>query len=209
VTTPTPEIITGTGAGNLIASGSGYHAIDGGGGIDTVVYQGAHTGYAVSIGAASVTVSGAGLQDTLVSVERLQFSDASVAFDVNGNAGAAYRLYQAAFDRAPEAAGRGYWISMLDSGQASLDQVSAGFASSKEFADLYGANASDSQFVQQLYQNVLHRPAEADGYAFWLDAIEEHGVARADVLSHFSESVENQVQVVANIQDGMLFIPWA
>jgi hypothetical protein len=29
------------------------------------------------------------------------------------------------------------------------------------------------------------------------------------VLSHFSESVENQVQVVANIQDGMLFIPWA
>jgi hypothetical protein len=156
-----------------------------------------------------VTVSGAGLQDTLVSVERLQFSDASVAFDVNGNAGAAYRLYQAAFDRAPDAAGLGYWISMLDSGQASLDQVSAGFASSKEFADLYGANASDSQFVQQLYQNVLHRPAEADGYAFWLDAIEEHGVARADVLSHFSESVENQVQVVANIQDGMLFIPWA
>jgi hypothetical protein len=195
-------------AGNLIAPGSGNHAIDGGGGLDTVVYQGTLAGYAVSSGAASVTVSGAGVQDTLVNVERLQFSDASLAFDVDGNAGAAYRLYQAAFDRAPDAAGLGYWIKMLDSGQT-LEQASAAFTASQEFAGLYGANPSDSQFVQLLYQNVLHRPADAGGYAFWMAAIAEHGADRAEVLSQFSESVENHVQVVGAIQDGMLFTPWA
>jgi hypothetical protein len=155
-----------------------------------------------------VTVTGAGVGDTLVNVERVQFSDANLAFDINGTAGQAYRLYQAAFDRAPDAAGLGYWIKTMDAG-AALDQVSAAFAGSKEFADLYGANASDSQFVQQLYQNVLHRPAEAGGYDFWMGAIEQHGVTRAEVLSHFSESAENQVQVIGSIHDGMLFQPWA
>jgi hypothetical protein len=207
-TPPVPEVVKGTDAGNVFTGASGNHAIDGGGGLDTIVYQGAHTGYVVAVGAAGVTVNGAGVGDTLVNIERVQFSDAALAFDIDGSAGQAYRLYQAAFDRAPDAAGLGYWIKAMDSGMG-LDQVSAAFAGSKEFADLYGANASDSQFVTQLYQNVLHRPAEAGGYDFWMAAIEQHGVARADVLSHFSESVENQAQVIGSIHGGMMFTPWA
>lgn len=207
VPAPAPELVTGTGAANVFTSAGGSHAIDGGAGLDTVVYQASHAGVTITAGTSGFTVSGNGIQDALVNVERLQFSDASLALDINGTAGEAYRLYQAAFDRAPDLAGLGYWIKMLDNG-ASLNQVSQEFVGSQEFASRYGANASDSQFVQALYQNVLHRPAEPAGYDFWMASLEQYGATRADVLAHFSESLENQAQVVGSIQDGILFTPW-
>jgi hypothetical protein len=210
VTTPTPEKLVGTSGANVFASGSGSHAIDGGDGVDTVTYTDAHTSFTVTASASGLSVTGGAgaVQDSLVNVERVQFSDVSLAFDVNGTAGEAYRLYQAAFDRAPDAAGLGYWIKALDSGMA-LDQVSAGFVQSKEFGDLYGASASDTQFVDALYDNVLHRAGDTAGHDFWVTAIEQHGVSRETVLSNFSESGENQAQVIGTIQHGMQFLPWA
>ncbi|MGZ5201494.1 MAG: DUF4214 domain-containing protein [Telluria sp.] len=210
VTSPTPDKLVGTSGANVFASGSGSHAIDGGDGVDTVTYTGAHTSFTVTAGASGLTVTGGAgaAQDTLVNVERVQFSDVSLAFDVNGSAGEAYRLYQAAFDRAPDAAGLGYWIKALDSG-VTLDQAAAGFAQSKEFADLYGASSTDNQFVDALYQNVLHRAGDTSGHDFWVAAIEQSGVSREAVLSHFSESAENQAQVIGTIQHGMQFLPWA
>jgi hypothetical protein len=142
-----------------------------------------------------------------VNVERIAFADVSVALDIDGAAGQAYRLYTAAFDRAPDKAGLGYWIGMLDGG-ATLEQVAAGFAASSEFASLYGANASDAAFVELLYDNVLHRAAEGAGRQFWIDALALHGVSRAQVLAQFSESGENQAQVIGVIQDGIDFTPW-
>jgi hypothetical protein len=41
----------------------------------------------------------------------------AVALDVDGAAGQAYRLYQAAFDRAPDKNGLGYWINGWIDGQ--------------------------------------------------------------------------------------------
>jgi hypothetical protein len=201
--------LAGTSAADVFHVASGAHAIDGGAGLDTVAYQGAHSGFTVHATTSGFTVTGGtgAVQDTLVGVERLQFSDASVALDINGTAGEAYRLYQAAFDRAPDADGLGYWIKMMDNGQT-LQQVAAGFVASQEFASLYGPNASDSQFVNALYQNVLHRAGEAAGYNFWMAALEQHGASRATVLGSFSESAENQAQVIGSIHDGILFHPW-
>jgi len=49
-----------------------------------------------SAGYTVTDTAGADGTDTLINVERLQFSDAKVAIDTSGNAGQAYRLYQAA-----------------------------------------------------------------------------------------------------------------
>jgi hypothetical protein len=201
--------LAGTSAADVFQVAGGAHAIDGGAGLDTVAYEGSHSSFAVHASGSGFTVSGGAgaVQDTLVGVERLQFSDASVALDINGTAGEAYRLYQAAFDRTPDADGLGYWIKMMDSGQT-LQQVAAGFVASQEFASLYGANVSDSQFVNALYQNVLHRAGETAGYNYWMEALEQHGASRAAVLGSFSESAENQAQVIGSIQDGILFHLW-
>jgi hypothetical protein len=127
--------------------------------------------------------------------------------DIDGVAGQAYRLYAAAFDRTPDPAGLGYWIDMMDKG-VSLRAAAAGFTGSQEFIDLYGAHTSDAQFVDLLYQNTLHRAPDAAGRDFWVDAMQDHGAGREELLAQFSESPENQAQVIGSIQDGIAFTPW-
>ncbi|OON63748.1 hypothetical protein B0920_10460 [Massilia sp. KIM] len=199
----------GSDRSNSFKAAAGDHKIDGLGGIDSISYGGARSMFAITREAGAAIVSdrkGGSGSDTLVNVERVHFSDVSVALDIEGVAGQAYRLYQAAFDRAPDKAGMGYWIKMMDGG-ASLESVAAGFAASKEFADLYGADASDARFVELLYQNVLHRQLDVPGRDYWLGALEQ-GQGRQQVLAFFSESGENQTQVIGAIQHGIEFTPW-
>ncbi len=204
--TPAPAKVLGSAGHDILAAPSGASVLDGLDGLDTVVYGGARSAYTVAKSGAGVLVSDAsGLSTLLNNVERLQFSDQSLALDVDGTAGEAYRLYQAAFNRAPDKTGLGFWIDALDAGHG-LREAAQGFVASAEFAKLYGANSTDTQFVQALYQNVLHRSPDAAGYAFWLDTIDH--TTRADVLVAFSESTENQAQVIGSIQDGMAFVPW-
>lgn len=69
-------------------------------------------------------------------VERLRFSDGVLAFDVSGTAGQGYRLYQASFERTPDADVLTYWVKRLDEG-AQLRDEAAFFATSPEFSQRY------------------------------------------------------------------------
>jgi hypothetical protein len=189
-------------AGNNILAAGGGAVIDGLDGVDTAVFGGARAAYSLTKDGTGYAVVDAstGSKTVLANIERLQFSDQSVALDVDGHAGQAYRLYQAAFNRVPDKAGLGFWIDALDSGHG-LTDAAAGFIGSSEFASLYGSGTSDARFVQALYQNVLHRAPDASGDAFWLQALQT--ASRAQVLTDFSESAENKAQVIGAIQDGI------
>lgn len=177
-------------------------------GVDTIGYAGLRSEFKVTLGADAATVqAGKGSADTLVDVERIAFSDVSLALDIDGTAGQAYRLYKAAFNRAPDKEGVGYWIKMLDAG-VTLEQVSAGFVSSAEFKRMYGGSPGDELFVELLYNNVLHRSAEGAGRDYWVKALGELHIPREEVLAFFSESAENQAQVIGAIQNGIEFTPW-
>lgn len=196
-----------SGATHALAAVAGESKVAGQGGLDTLVYASARAGATIAADGGTVSVTdAAGNHATLSNVERIQFSDGMVALDVNGTAGEAYRLYQAAFDRTPDKVGLGYWIAALDKG-ATLTQVAAGFAGSAEFADRYGAHATDTQFVQALYQNVLHRVGDSAGFDFWMHALAS-AATRADVLANFSESAENQAQVIGSIHNGIDYLHW-
>ena len=198
--------VRGDGAGNALGVPAGVVALDGGAGLDTAVYSGARSLFTIAHGAAGFTVTDAwGDRASLANIERVRFGDGMVALDIDGTGGQAYRLYQAAFDRTPDKGGVGYWIEMLDRG-ASLQDAARDFVGSQEFSDLYGAMVSDARFVQALYQNVLHRPAEGAGYDYWMWSLQS--VSRAQVLVDFSESAENQAQVIGSIQDGFEYTPW-
>jgi hypothetical protein len=201
--------VVGTGGGNVIALGSGNHLVDGQGGLDTVVLPGARASFTVAHDATGFTVTdGAGTQNTLVNVERIAFADTSVALDIDGVAGQAYRLYQAAFDRQPDLEGLGYWIRMMDGG-STLEQVAANFQASDEFLRMYGPDPSDTEFVELAYHNVLHRAPDAGGYAYWVDVLAKLHLPRAQMLGFFSESPENQAQVIGSIENGIAFVPYA
>lgn len=191
----------------LIGS-AGNDTVDGGSGTDTAIFIGTRSAYTITAGASGVTVADSTTTrdgtDLLKNVERLVFLDSIVAFDTAGNAGQAYRLYQAAFNRTPDKGGLGYQVNALDTG-FSLTQVAQNFINSPEFAATYGT-LDDTQFVTQLYQNVLHRAPDADGLAFHVGNLGK-GVLRAQTLVGFSESPENQAALIGVIQGGMEFLP--
>jgi hypothetical protein len=204
---PVPSSVVGTAGNNLLAASSGGGLLDGKEGIDTAVLGSQRANYVLSNDGSNYSLYDFlnGSTTTLANVERLQFSDQTVALDIGGNAGESYRLYQAAFNRTPDKVGLGYWIDSMDHGH-SLMQVAASFIDSAEFRDMYGANPNDAQYVEALYANVLHRAPDASGYDFWMHALQI--APRAEVLVDFSESAENQAQVIGAIQHGIGYIPW-
>jgi Ca2+-binding RTX toxin-like protein len=190
-------------AGNdTITGGAGNDTIDGGDGRDTAFFSGNLDSYAIARTGTTVTISGRDGTDTLTNVERAHFDDFNVAFDIDGDAGLAYRLYQAAFNRVPDIGGLGYQMHDLDIG-VTLEQVAANFIASPEFQSTYG-NVDDTQFLTLLYNNVLHRAPDEGGLQFHLDEF-AHGQSRAVMLIHFSESPENQANVIGAIENGMVY----
>lgn len=200
--------------GNAPSTGQYNDQFYGNAGVDTAVFRGNNSDYSVtsiwmSIGD-GVSQQGISVTDrqtsrdgvtSLLSVERLQFADKTVALDIDGNAGQAYRLYQAAFARTPDNGGLKYWISNMDNG-ATLEQVSTGFLASNEFKSVYGANPTIDVFLNNLYQNVLHRTPDAGGYDYWANQIKT-GLINEQVLIGFSESNENIANVIGVIQNGI------
>lgn len=177
--------------------------IDGGLGLDTSCYSKPSSSYYVTRNAdGSASVVGNGISDTLVNIERLQFSDRTVAIDISGIAGQAYRVYQAAFNRTPDNGGLKYWIGIMDSG-VSLSTVSSGFIGSAEFQKLYGTNPTNELFVTKLYDNVLHRTPDTGGYNYWVGLLNTGGIDKISTLVNFSESNENQAGVIGVIQNGI------
>jgi hypothetical protein len=201
--------LVGTMYNDMLEGGGGDDLLDGGAGIDTAVFRGARSDYKVAqLADGSMRVAGIqGGGDTLmVSIERIKFSDKWLALDVNGTAGQVYRLYQAAFDRVPDAGGFSFWLDAADSHGVTLNQMAGLFLGDKEANLMYMADPSDEYFLTQLYAHVLHRKPDQAGLDWWLSNI--RASSRAEVLAMFTESTENQAQVIGTIQNGIEYTPW-
>jgi hypothetical protein len=183
----------------------GTDVFDGAAGFDTAVFAGARSAYAVQAAGHGFKLTGGGGSATITNIERVQFSDVGLAFDLDGVAGQAYRVYQAAFNRAPDQAGLGYWIAAMDKGMSLVD-VAAQFVASTEFTGRYG-KLDGAAFLTTVYQNVLHREPDAAGLDFWVGYMNGGG-SRAGLLAQFSESHENQVQVIGAIGLGIDYLPY-
>jgi hypothetical protein len=138
------------------------------------------------------------------STKVLKFLDKHVSFEVNGQAGQVYRLYQAAFNRKPDQVGLGFWINESEGGQPLID-IAGAFLTSKEFKTLYGENVPAATYVDSLYKNVLHRPGETDGFNWWTDTVAK-GADRRSVLIGFSESPENQKNLMPDMIHGFDYV---
>jgi hypothetical protein len=207
---PPAARITATAGNDTIAQNKADNVIDGGAGLDKVVYAKNSSGYSISANNGAVTVrdlSGADGVDLLTNVERVQFADQALAFDVSGTGGQAYRVYQAAFGRTPDKGGLGFWMSAMDHG-SSLLSVAAGFASSAEFQSVYGSNPTGTAIVEKFYQNVLHRAGEPAGIAYWANVLDNKLASLPEVLVGFSESAENQAALVGVMSNGFGYTPY-
>jgi len=188
---------------------AGNDILDGGLGIDTAVYRGVRANYtvqAITDGYSVTDNTGAEGVDKLYNIDKLSFADTAMLFDTVGIPGQAYRVYKAAFDRAPDAGGLGYWINAMDKG-ASLQAVAEGFVNSPEFTAQYGVNPTHPAFMTKLYANVLHRAYDQAGFDFWVDTLTRGANTQASVLAQMSESPENQAAVIGLIGNGIEYSP--
>jgi len=197
------------GAGNDRLPGAGSNIIDGGEGLDTLVYAGSRSGFdIVRLGDGYLVSDNAGTEGAseLAGIERIVFADSQVALDIDGIAGQAYRLYQAAFNRTPDTPGLTHWVAYMDTGMT-LTQTAGLFIQSAEFQARYGNHAADTDFITALYANTLHRTPDPDGLAGWMNLLAAQTMTRPEVLIGFSESAENYVNVVGAIQNGIALDP--
>ncbi|HUR88985.1 MAG TPA: DUF4214 domain-containing protein [Ramlibacter sp.] len=201
------DTCTGNSSANFFQADPGSDTIAGGAGIDSVVYPFARSGVNIINWPDHIDVQDTSASlDTLTGIERLVFTDESIAYDIDGPAGQAYRLYQAALDRAPDPGGLGYYIDKLEHGWSEHD-IAIGFIHSPEFISRFGTNLTDLEYVQRLYENVLHREGEAGGVAYHLNALHTGQVDREQLLVNFSESPENQGNLMGAMQSGMVYWP--
>jgi hypothetical protein len=222
------RITIGGGGGRLnVSAGAGNdritilgdaHSVNGSLGIDTAIFTSARSDYVIQKipssspdpryqGIFYSVTDKSGAVNSLADVERIMFADKTIALDIDGNGGQAYRLYQAAFNRTPDAVGLGFWISALDGG-TTLTSVAQGFVNSGEFKDAYGANLSSRDLVTKFYQNILHRAPEAGGLDFWSGALDSKAAGVPDVLAAISESAENKAGLIGVIGNGFEFTPY-
>ncbi|SHH33548.1 protein of unknown function [Marivita hallyeonensis] len=111
-------------------------------------------------------------------------------------------LYDAAFDRFPDLPGLNFWIDALfqelpeQADLVSIVDIAQFFLASAEFEGRIGGpveTLSDQAFVELIYRNALDRDGDADGIAFWVNALGTPEFDRDDLLAAFAVSPENQL----------------
>ncbi|MFZ6818634.1 DUF4214 domain-containing protein [Undibacterium sp. Ji22W] len=76
------------------------------------------------------------------------------------------QLYVSLFGRAPEAEGLSYWAKQLEAGK-SFQTIAQDMFNVAPARDYYPSTFTNQEIVAKFYQNVLGRPADAQGLAYW------------------------------------------
>lgn len=184
--------------------------VDGRGEIDIANFARSAEGMGFAVGTNGVLVADETAMFFLRDVERISFLEGTLLLDTGAgeNAGMAYRIYQAAFDRKPDSAGLKYWLNELDSGKASFTQIANHFIHSREFISTFGTNdtVSNARFLELMYTHTLGRAFDPAGLTYWLGRLDADAMSRADVLALFAESPENQQRVAEQIDNGIWMV---
>lgn len=197
ITSATTQTTLAAPAASTAVSGSGLDVIN--------LSTQASTAYTMTPngdGSFNLTNTTTGSTNHVTGVIQVQFSDKTMNVAATGSLSEGVALlYQAALNRAPEAAGLAYWVKTVTGvpGATTLNiasgadngiiSIASGFTGSEEFVNKYGPSLTPTQFTTQLYSNVLDRIPDTGGLNYWVSQINA-GVSREQVLAGFAESTE-------------------
>ena len=156
----------------------GNDMIDGGAGVDTSAYLGNQEGYLVARTQTGLLVTaklgGEEGVDTIANVERLEFANGHVAYDLDGNAGNVARILGAVFG-ASFVENEGYvaiGLQYADSGMSfeALMQLALNVR-------LGSSVTNHTAVVNLLYTNVLHHAPSASDLNTYVGMLDSHQVS--------------------------------
>ncbi len=213
--TDNPDHLAGTAGVDIIVAAGGQDTLDGkegndtlngGASVDTAIYSQNLASYLFSAAANVFSISGPDGSDTLSDIERLQFSDKTLAIDLGAGQAASntVRIIGAALDAAtiqehPDYVGIG--LDLFDSGLSMLEV-------SQLVVDAL-SDLSNELFVDTVYQNVAGFAPSPSEQAFYVALLEGNGGAltQAQMLEFAANSEINatNIDLVGLQQSGVVF----
>ena len=198
------DVLVGNLSNNVLRGNRGNDQLDGGDGIDTAVFTGSRVGYTLSIGNKTQITDESGLEgtDTLTKIERLHFTDKSVAIDLDGNAGTTAKIIGSVLGKAaltnPTYVGIG--LSYLDKGMSYSDLGALAL-------NAVGATTNDA-VVSTLWLNVIGYPASTLDKAPFVKMLAD-GMKAGDlvVLAADTNFNTSNINIVGLALTGIEFTP--
>ena len=199
------NVINGGAGNDQITGGGGNDNIDGGVGIDIAIFSGASKGYKISTEATSVLVTGDAITDgidTLLNIERIRFSDKSIAIDLNGNAGISAKVIGAVLGKTQvqNSSYVGLGLSYLDKGISYSDLSALALTA-------VGATTNDA-VVSTLWKNVIGTDATAEIKAPYIKMLTD-GMKVGDLVVLAADTSFNttNINLVGLAQTGIEYLP--
>ena len=214
------DILFGGALNDVLNGGAGNDFLIGGSNIfeagtdDTARYEGLSDDFSIIGGTSYAIVTNLldGSRDKLFGIDNLRFDDRLVelgngsALDGAGAPGdfvTAERvalLYEAALNRDGniDLPGLNFYIDVTERDNLSDEFLAQDLMTSPEFTASFGdANTlSNSDFLEQIYLNVLDRPSDAAGRQFYLDLLDDGTITKALALADIAISPENTTESV-------------
>ena len=199
------NVINGSAGNDQITGGGGNDNIDGGVGIDIAIFSRASKGYKISTEATSVLVTGDAITDgidTLLNIERIRFSDKSIAIDLNGNAGISAKVIGAVLGKTQvqNLTYVGLGLSYLDKGMSYSDLSALALTA-------VGATTNDA-VVSTLWKNVIGTDATAEIKAPYIKMLTD-GMKVGDLVVLAADTSFNttNINLVGLAQTGIEYLP--
>lgn len=204
------EAIQG-GAGKDVLTGfEGNDTLNGNENTDKAIYRGHSTDYDIHRNAdGNWTIihknDGPDGMDTLINIERIQYTDISLALDLDGKAGITAKTLGAVFG--PESLSNevysGIGLSLLDSGMS--------YAALMQFAinAALGDNATNhTAIVGLLYENVVGFVPSAADEAYYVGLLDSgaHTVASIGIMAANTDLNEENIHLVGLSQTGLEYL---
>jgi len=215
------DTLFGLAGNDTLNGGNGDDRLEGGDGIDLALYASTRENYTLKRGSDGLwAVSYSGPisaifpppptegTDTLAGVERVKFSDRTLALDVDGHAGTTAKILGAVFGKAAVAntAYAGIGLHYLDNLGFTYEQL-MGLAIN---AALGPAPAND-QVVDLLYAHVVGLKPDPDTKAFYVDWLDskKYTIASLGVLAADTDLNKTNVDLVGLSGKGLEYTPFA
>ncbi len=204
------ENVRGSAFDDVIFTNALDNQIQAGGGRDTVSWDQPHGQYRISATATGWMVQDTqdqGSVDQLQGVERLAFSDRTIALDLDGHAGTVAKVLGAVFGAAS--------VRNLDFVGIGLHFMDDAGYSAESLMQLalqarLGSQASHAQVVDLLYTQVMQEPPTPDvrqGFVDWLDSGQET-VASLGVMAAETAFNRANIDLVGLARTGLAYVPF-
>ncbi len=189
---------------NILRGTAGNNTLDGREGVDSAIFSGPWASYALAGNAVSRTVSGGpDGNDSLLSVERLQFSDTILADDTTsgGNTYRAYAMVNAVFDRAPTPAELSQWTSTLDRLGGNLRDLA------QTMINHYAPGVPDDALVAYLWSTIIETPIPPDMLSTLAGLVADGTITQSSLLEFVTTFGENTAEIVGIVGQTLALDP--